>query len=720
MEVDSSASLVWLARRIAKLNAALKPLDPEALARLAREVPTAGTGRVEFCVGKISGMLLEMAGSQPRWFGSLDANRLPLVCISRAGDIALVHAENPDGSWLLETPVGKVMVPELPEGAVYCAIPMASDSGRSVSAHLLFRRVLHDQGTYFFRVALLTVLLNVLALATSLYSMQVYDRVIPSQGVATLIALTSGVALAICLELFGRFARSSFLNLAIRKMDIQLSHRIFERLLNIRIDQFPPSVGTLSAQLRGYETIRAFAMSATMYVVVDVPFALIFLAVIMFISGPLLAAIPLLAFVLSLGIGLMSKSASERLALSSQMAANRKLGLLVEAVDGAESVKATGAAWQFLGRWNELARKVQDEEIEIRQHSENAGYYAAFVQQLSYVALVATGAYLASSGSDITMGAIIAASILSGRVLQPVTMLPSLMVQWANAKSALAGIEQLFKLEQDNHGIDHPVVLEHLKGAYAVERVAFGYPDRPRVLSIERLEIPPGQKVAIIGSVGSGKSTLLKMLAGIYAPGEGRVSLDGLDVSQISRAHLVHRLGYMPQDLKLFAGTLRENLLAGIIGVSDAEVLAAAESTGLLRLIGDNPKGLDLRIAEGGGGLSGGQRQIVCLTRLLLKRPDVWLLDEPTASMDEMSEICALQSIRNTITPEQTLVLVTHKPALLPMVDRVIVMRGGQILIDGSRDAVLEHLHKMGKRAARSDNDPQMIQGASSGAHGER
>ncbi len=717
---EAGLSLVWLAGRIAKLNAALRPLDPESLARLRAESPIAGTGRVEFCVAKISGIVATMAGPVPRWLSAVDSNRLPLVCVSRGGDIALVHAENPDGSWLLETPDGKVMVQELPEGAVFCAIPLASDSGRHISAQALFRKVVLDQRSYFVRVALLTVFLNLLALATSLYSMQVYDRVIPSQGVATLIALTSGVALAIVLELFGRFARSSFLNLAIRKMDVQLSHRLFERLLNIRIDQFPPSVGTLSAQLRSYETIRAFAMSATMYVIVDLPFALIFLGVIALISGPLLAAIPLAAFVLSLMVGMVSKRSSERLALSSQAAANRKLGLLVEAVDGAESLKATGAAWQFLGRWNELARKVQDEEIEIRQHGEHAGYYAAFIQQLSYVGLVATGAYLASQGGDITMGAIIAASILSGRVLQPVTMMPNLMIQWANAKSALAGIEQIFRLEQDNHDIDHPVVLERLKGVYGLERISFGYPDRPRVLAIERLEFPQGQKVAIIGSVGSGKSTLLKMLAGVYVPGEGRVSLDGLDMAHISRAHLVHRLGYLPQEPRLFGGTLRENLLAGIVGVGDAEILAAAEVTGMLRLIGDNPKGLDLRIAEGGGGLSGGQRQVLCLTRMLLKRPDVWLLDEPTASMDEVSELHALQALKSAIAVDQTMVLVTHKPALLPMVDRVIVMRAGQIMIDGPRDAVLEHLQKLGGKAARTRGEPQMIREATAGASGER
>lgn len=701
---SGGSQLLWLAKRIPRLNGALRQLNPDELAGFSEAASEFSARGSKYCIERLSSMLFAITGARPQWSDFADPNQLPLVCLAQNGDVMLLHAENPDGSWLLETPDGKEVATVLSDGAVFCAIPSAIDSGRRVSAKSLFRNAVLEQRKYFVQVALLTVLLNVLALATSLYSMQVYDRVIPSQGIATLITLSSGVALAIVLELLGRFARSTFLNVAIKKMDTQLSHRIFERLLNVRMDQFPPSVGTLSAQLRSYEMIRSFAMSATMYVLVDVPFALLFLLVILLVSGPLVAAIPLAAFVVSLCVGFVSKKASEEQAVASQAASNRKLGLLVEAVDGVESIKATGSSWQFLSRWNELTRKAQDEDMKIRHQSEHAGYYAAFIQQISYVGLVATGAYLASTGSDITMGAIIAASILSGRVLQPATMLPALMVQWANAKSALASIENVFQLEQDNHAIEHPISVDELNGRFVLEHIIFGYPDRPKVLAIDRLEIPAGQKVAIIGSVGSGKSTLLKLLAGIYLPSEGRVSVDGMDISHIGRAHLVHRLGYMPQDLRLFGGSLRDNLLAGTIGVSDADVLLAAQTTGLHQLIKTSSKGLDLRIAEGGNGLSGGQRQVVGLTRLLLKRPDVWLLDEPTASMDEGTEKLVLQALKQAVRPEQTLVLVTHKPALLLMVDRVIVMGGGRVLVDGPRDAVLQHLQKMGGQMQRASS----------------
>jgi ATP-binding cassette, subfamily C, bacterial LapB len=440
--------------------------------------------------------------------------------------------------------------------------------------------------------------------------------------------------------------------------------------------------------------VRAFASSATLYVAVDLPFAFLFLAVIYFVGGPFVAGVPIVFFVLALSVGLLHRGQIEAHAKAGMAASNRKLGLLVESVESAESIKAHGASWQFLARWNALTRVNVAEDMKVRHMGEAAGYYSGFLQQSSYVLLVAAGAYVASTGSDLTSGGLIACSILSGRVLNPVGMLPGLLVQWAHAKSALSSLEKIFQLKQDNHDVAYPLVVDRLKGDFQVSDVSFAYPGAEPALNLASLQIQPGQKVGILGVVGSGKSTLLKVMSGMYMPQKGRVLIDGLDVQHIARAHLSRCVGYLPQDVRLFGGTLKENLLNGVVGASDQDIARACELTGLARMVAAHPKGFELPITEGGGGVSGGQKQMIALTRLLLAAPDVWLLDEPTASMDEALEMRSLAALRESLKPQHTLVLVTHKPALLGLVERLIILTPSGIVLDGPRDQVLAQLQK--------------------------
>lgn len=562
------------------------------------------------------------------------------------------------------------------------------------TALALFKRALLTRKGIFVQAAAASLLINLLALGTSLYSMQVYDRVIPTQGVATLIVLTSGVLIATVLELVVKLARSGVLEVALKGMDLELSHAIFVRLLGIRMDQFPASVGTLSAQVRSYETIRNFASSATLFFAVDAPFALLFLAVMLLLAGPALAAVPALFFVLAVAIGLFYRSRIARHASSENTASNKKLGLLVETVESAEHLKAAGGGPQQIQRWDALNQQSIEDDLAIRRYSEQASYSAAFMQQASYIALVGTGAWIAATSTNLSMGGLIACSILSGRVLGPVAALPGLIVQWAHAKAALNGLEKVFALQSDNHDVDRPLRPEIIHGQLEVAGLRFTYPSRPETLAMDQLHIGAGEKVAILGPVGAGKSTLLKLLAGLYRPNQGRILLDGLDIQQIERGHLARQLGYLPQEVKLLSGTLRENLQVGLRDVSEQALLNACRSTGLMALVAGHPKGLDLAISEGGSGVSGGQKQLIALTRLLLAQPVLWLLDEPTAAMDEQTEQKSLAVLRAAIAPAHTLVLVTHKPALVAMADRLILLAPKGIVMDGPRDAVLNQLRQ--------------------------
>lgn len=573
------------------------------------------------------------------------------------------------------------------------------------TAYALFRDALLARKTLFVQAAAASLLANLLALAAALYSMQVYDRVIPTQGLSTLLVLTVGVLIAIVLELVVKFARAHVLESGVKGMDLELSDAIFARLLGIRMDQFPASVGTLSAQLRSYEMIRRFASSATLYLVVDTPFALIFLVVIALLAGVKMAAIPVVFFMLALAIGLVYRRRIARHAETGTAAANRKLGLLVETVESAESIKAAGAGARQLERWNALSRQSVDDDVQIQRYSEQATYLAAFMQQASYILLVATGAWIASTSTELTMGGLIACAILSGRVLGPIAALPGLIVQWAHARAALDSLERVFALQGDNHAVARPLSPEQIHGEWRIENLKFAYPGRPRPLSLPLTLIRPGEKVAIIGPIGTGKTTLLKLMAGLFAPGEGQVLLDGLDIQQIDRAHLSRRLGYLPQDVKLLAGTLRDNLTVGLDDVGEAALLDACRGIGLDQLIASHPQGLDMPIFEGGNGVSGGQKQLIALTRLLLCRPAAWLLDEPTAVMDEATEQKSLAVLRQAIAPAQTLILVTHKPVLLGLVDRFIVLLPGGGVMDGPKALVLDRLRQSAATQGRPPGD---------------
>lgn len=359
-------------------------------------------------------------------------------------------------------------------------------------------------------------------------------------------------------------------------------------------------------------------------------------------------------------------------------------------MEGAEIIKSGQAGWRMLSRWLASADEGRVIDLETRKLNEAGQYRAMALQQMSYVLLIAFGAWMASRG-EITTGALIACSILSGRVLNPATQLSGQLTAWAQVKASLQGLDALWKLEDDHHGME-PVHVEHLRGAYRFEGVAMTLRGQPAV-RVPQLKIQPGEKIAVLGPIGAGKTTLLRLLSGMYKPNEGRIWLDDVDLVQLSKPKLAEHIGYLPQDGRLLAGTLRDNLLLGLMDPGDEAILQAARATGLYdAAIATHPHGLQQEINEGGSGLSGGQRQLVNLTRVFLRQPRIWLLDEPTASLDRVLEQQVVRALKSALRSKDTLVLVTHKPELLQLVDRIIVIARQQIMFDGPRDEVLARL----------------------------
>jgi ATP-binding cassette subfamily C protein LapB len=466
----------------------------------------------------------------------------------------------------------------------------------------------------------------------------------------------------------------------------------------------------MAAQLRGTEQVRSLLSSASLFVLADLPFALLFMAVMAWLGG-IVALVPLLAFPAALVLaGLMARFIKGDTA-AAQVSGNRKNGQLVEALDAAETIKANLGSWHMLAKWNRLVDEVHLHDLKVKRWSAFSGSGFSLIQQLAYVGVVCLGAFEVAKG-NMTMGGVIACSILSGRVNGPlVASLPTLIVQWGYARSSLAALDGVLAMPSDQPDDRQMVRQSNISGQLSLEKVKFAHQGSRQGMSLPAVKIAPGERIGIIGPVGSGKSTLLKLMAGLYAPQEGHVLLNGVDVRQIAEDDLRRQVCYFPQDYRLITGTLRDNVTLGLPAPSDEILLEAASKTGLAEVIRNHPLGLDLPISEGGNGLSGGQRVQVGLTRLLLAQPKLLLLDEPTANLDQESEARVLQAILQSIGPDCTLIFVTHKMQLVGLVQRLIVVSNGQIAMDGPTQAVLEKL-KPTPSQAQTSRKIQVVQEA--------
>lgn len=536
-----------------------------------------------------------------------------------------------------------------------------------------------------------TVVVNFLALVTSIYSMQVYDRVIPRSSFDTLWVLSGGMVLAQIFDFVLRNTRSELIDREASEIDGEVSEYFFARMQAVRLDSRPDGVGTTAAQLRGLEQVRAIMASASLFVLADLPFAILFIAMIAMIGGQV-AWVPVVTFPVAVLGALIFTRLIKRDTAQAQISGNRKNGLLVESLTAAETIKANLGGWHMLAGWNSLVESVHFHDERVRRWSTLAGSTFNFLQQIAYMGIIIVGAFEISE-NHLTMGGLIACTIIGGRINGPlIAALPNFVVQWGYARSSLQALDAILKLPRDHPPGRTALRLPAVRGGIRLDGVQFEYNGARAGVSIPGLFIAKGEKVGIIGSIGSGKSTLIKLLAGLYAPQRGNVTIDGVEMSQVSENDLRNRIAYLPQDYQLLSGTLRENIGLGIVERSDGDLIAAVTATGLNSIIQQHPMGIDLPITEGGRGLSGGQRALVGLTRAMLAEPAFLFLDEATANLDQESEAKVLLQLFAR-HKDAAIVMVTHKPQLLKLVDRLIVMLNGQVVLDGKTQEVLDKLN---------------------------
>ncbi|AHG74923.1 LapA secretion ATP-binding protein [Mannheimia varigena USDA-ARS-USMARC-1296] len=556
---------------------------------------------------------------------------------------------------------------------------------------------------YYYQIVLASFIINFLALVSSLYVMNVYDRVIPNQTYETLWALSIGVIIAIFFEFVGRMIRGHLTDVAGKKADLIISSALFRRVMALRLIDKPASSGSYANNLREFESVREFMTSASLLALVDLPFLFLFLFVIYLVGG-ILAAVPLVMISIVLIISFVVQPKLSARLNESMRESSQRQGLIVEALDGIETLKANNAINWAQQRWDMYTAKVSAAQIKVRDLSNFVTNFATKVQQLNTVFLVILGAYMVHAEAEverITIGAIIASVILSGRALAPVTQIASLAVRFQQAKLALKGLDAIVERPIERDSSRQYITLKQVYGKVEFRNVSFQYnQDSPEALDGLNITIRAGEKVGILGKIGSGKSTMLKLASGLYEPMKGGVALDDVDIRQLDPNYLRSQVALLTQSERLFLGSLRENLdMARTDNLADDRVLVQAlQRFGLLPLVQRHPKGLDMPLGENGLGLSGGQKQLVALARMTIKDPKIVLLDEPTSDLDQGSEDMVLNSLAQWIG-SRTLMVVTHRPQVLKLVSRVIVMDNGKVVMDGPRDEILARL--------RNQNRPQ-------------
>ncbi|MGY4817801.1 type I secretion system permease/ATPase [Pseudomonas chlororaphis subsp. piscium] len=565
-------------------------------------------------------------------------------------------------------------------------------------ANWFWKLALHDWRRYS-DVMLASLIANVLALAAMLFSMQIYDRVIPAQSEPTLWVLFGGVVIAIVFEFCMRLSRTHLTDKIGKRADLRISDRVFGHALRIRTQDQSKSTGSFISQIRELEQVRELITSTTVNALADLPFFFLFLGVLWYVGG-MMALVPLAILPLLIIPGLLAQRWLAKYSKEGMREASLRNAILIEAVQGNEDIKLLRAEQRFQTQWNHLNQVSADISMRQRFITGALMTWTQELQSLVYVLVILVGCFMVISG-DLTTGALIGTSILSSRMIAPLAQLSGVMSRWQQAKVAREGLDELMKrpVDQPLHSkmLHRPVI----QGDYRFEGVKFRYEQEQKQPSLEvpGLTIKAGEKVAILGRNGAGKSTLLHLLSGLQAPQEGNVLLDSLNLSMIDPYDVRRDVGFLSQQASLFFGSLRDNIIMGKPMATDDEIIQALTLSGALSLVQSLPDGLDHQIREGGKGLSGGQRQMLLLARTLIRNPRVLLLDEPTAWLDELSEQHLIEKLLPWLEG-RTLIVATHRPAVLKWVDRIIAVDKGRVVLDDTKQIVISQMGKPRASAA--------------------
>ncbi|WP_428738474.1 type I secretion system permease/ATPase [Sulfurimonas sp.] len=541
-----------------------------------------------------------------------------------------------------------------------------------------------------------SLLINLFVLASPLFTMNVYDRVVPNNAIETLWVFAIGVVIVYVLDTFAKFARTSLLETAAKKSDIIMSSIIFEKVLSLKMSQIPVSVGSFASNLKDFDAIRGFLTNATMAALIDLPFAVIFLAVIAYIGG-MIVLIPMVTMSLILGYAFLIKGPLRESIESTHEASAKKSSILIEALNNIETLKSLNALNHMQWKWEESTGEIASKGLKSKLMSATIPTITQLLIQLNTVMIIVFGVYMIAE-FNLSMGGLIAIVILTGRTLAPMGQVAGLITNYEDAKTSYDTINAIVAKESERPEGKKFVEAPKFEGNIEFIDVTFTYPeaDVPALKNVS-FSVSPHEKIAIIGRIGSGKSTIQKLLLGLYEPDSGQILIDGIDIKQIDPADLRKHISYVSQDIMLFRGTVKDNITFRASHATDGAMVRAAQISGASEFIKKHPKGYEMPVGERGMGLSGGQRQSIGIARSLLLDTPIVMMDEPSSSMDQVSEAKLLKNLENEFK-EKTAIIVTQKMNILKIVNRVIVIDEGKLIIDDPKEVAIKKLQGGGSK----------------------
>ena len=617
----------------------------------------------------------------------MDNFLLPVIALDNSGRAFVILDIKADGrlSVILDEKAKKVEVIESSalsdtySGFVIVSKKLTKREKKERAGHWFFGAFRKSRWLYA-QVILASIISNFLALTTSIFTMTVYDRIIPNSAIDSLIALSVGVIIALCFDFIIKTIRGSFIDNASKLADLEVSNTLFDRVISLTPKEQAQKTGAMAGIIREFETLREFFTSSTLVILVDLPFAFFFIYVISLIAGPM-AYVPLAAVPLVVITGLFIQPLLSKLTSESQKTGMNKQAVLVETLSGIETVKATGSGDLMKNRYIEALISQSESGVRSRKISQFLVNFSASVQQYAQVGAIFVGVFLIRDGV-ITQGALIAAVILGGRTLAPLAQLANALTRVNGALVAYKSLNALLSGYDKSSLNDDYISRKNLSGEIEFKNVSFSFDEKsPPVIKDLSFKIPAGQKVAVVGKMGSSKSTVIKLIAGILQPSSGLVLVDGIDVNQLDKDDLRSNIGIMLQDSWLFSGSVKENIQMGLLEHDDEHILNVSKIAGVDDFVSTNPRGYDFVIQERGVGLSGGQRQSINLARALISDPNILLLDEPTSALDQAAEKRVVDNLK-TYCSKKTMVMITHRNPIFTMVDRVLVFESGSIIAD--------------------------------------
>ena len=553
-----------------------------------------------------------------------------------------------------------------------------------LSKHWFWGVIIKNKSVYV-QVILASIFINIFGFVSAFYIMTVYDRVLPNYAMNSLIALTIGMAIVIIFDFILKMLRSYISDIANKDLDQNISEKLINKLLS-HDEKIMQSPSQITSTIREFDAVKDFFTSASLMALIDLPFMFLFIGVIFSIAGPL-GLVPLLIVPLVLVVSALVQPFLKRFSKKDITFKQGKARVLSELTNNLESVRTVAGGKSLRNRWLNSVNEQNNSSINAKIATNVAVTWGQTALQISQTGIIVYGVVLISN-LQISSGALIACVILSGRTLSPLVQAAQLLTRANFAFESYKSVDELMSVEARDEKFQDVAAMSLKNGEIEINKLSFSFSEH-KILDDISFKINSGEVIGVVGNLGSGKSTLLKSIIGYHLPDLGMVKISSFDINNIGSDILRNQIGYCPQNIQLFSGTIYENIASGIEDATEEDVYEAANLALSHEFIAALPGGYNYVLRENGSNLSGGQRQAISLARALIKKPKILVLDEPTSSMDSETELKVMENLHN-LKEKPTIIISSHKLGILTKSNKIAVILNGKLAAFGPTNEIIK------------------------------